>query len=245
MKMDETLAIFIAICFLIAIVVVWVGSIIYQNPPLNNVTTSVMRQCLPGQCVVNSYSGVKRCPTNVAEMVSANISYELCSSEFVCDNNSAPLAVDDRSVAIGGSLCPSDVPCQCLAGQYCGPDIMSYFVPFWSNQDPLIKYGQKTSVTDVLGTVHYTPPYYIASTGGSCTISPTLYANGALDTGSCLFGTLAYFPRAGATVGGLTTPLACVRGPPCPSGQGLSAVWNPITKSIVCQDVRDSVILNL
>lgn len=243
MKMDDSLAIFIAICFIIAIVVIWIGSIIYQDPPLNNTTTSVMRQCLPGQCVVNSYSGVKRCPNNKSELLSANISYELCSSEFVCDNPSASLSVDDRGVAIGGSTCPSGVSCQCLSGQYCGPNIMSYFIPFWSSQDPLVKYGQKTSVTDTLGNIHYTPPYYIASTGGSCTISPTLYANGSLNTGSCLFGTLAYFPKAGSTVGGLTTPLACVRGSPCPNGQGLTAVWDPITEKITCQHIQGSVIV--
>jgi hypothetical protein len=240
--MDDALAIFIAICFLIGIVIIWVGSIIYQDPPLNSSTTTVTRQCLPGQCVVNSYSGVKVCPKDSAHLLEANISYEICSSEFVCDNNSAPLAVDDRGVAIGGSRCPTGVTCQCLTNPYCGPDIMTYFTPFWSDQDSLVKYGQSTVVTDILGNMHYSPPYYLGTGGTTCTISPTLYANGALNTGGCLFGTLAYFPNSGSTVGGTTTPLACVRGKSCPRGLELSAVWNASTGQIDCIPVRNSVI---
>jgi len=246
--MNYDIAIFIAIIFIIAIICLWLGSIMYADPPIQSVvgttgTSTITRRCLPGQCAINIYSGVKRCPVRAIDVEHASITSELCSSEFICDNVSAPIAIDDRGVAIIGSTCPSGVTCQCLSGQYCGEHIMSYFQPFWSTQDPLTKYAQSTTVKDVLGKTHTTPPFYIPKGQGVCTISPTLYKDYSLDTGSCLFGTMAYYPESGSTVGGLTTPLACVRGMPCDRNRDLTAVWNPSFNRIDCKEVVDSVIV--
>lgn len=239
--MNEDLAIFIAILFFIAIVIVWIGSIIYKDPPYNDSNIQTTRQCLPGQCAVNLYSGVKRCPINHQERINANISYEVCSAAYICDNIAAPLSVDNRGVAITGNICPSNIQCQCLPGRYCGEDIVSYFAPYGSSQDPLVKYEQKTTVQDALGNTHTGPPYYLGN-NGYCTISPKVYAQGALTSKTCLFGTLAYFPPDNRSIDGLVTPLACVRGNPCPSGQDLSAVWDPVSKNIKCEVIKDSVI---
>lgn len=215
----------------------------YATPPLQTVTSgTVTRQCLSGQCKVNIYSGIKTCATDPTQLVAANISSEVCSSRYICDNLSAPLSIDDRGVAIEGNICPTGVTCQCLASQYCGNNIMSYFVPYWSTQDPLTKYGQSTLVVDAIGELHYNPPYYIPKGSGTCTISPQTYATHSLDTGGCLFGTLGYYPEAGSTVDGLTTPLACIRGKLCASGSGNSAVYNPTTGILECKNVTNSVI---
>jgi len=245
MALDYDIAIAIAIFLFVAVAFLWFGTWMYRNPsfdPYVNVeNASAYRQCLPGQCAVNIYSGVKRCPTNNVNRQNAIVGLEICSSKFLCDNPAAPFAIDDRGLALGGSVCPSGVACQCLPDQYCGDNIMTYFSPFWSSQDVTTKFGQKTTVTDVLGKVHSTPPYLIPQGSGQCTLQPERYASKALDTTSCLFGTMAYFPNSSATVDGLTTPLACVRGKPC--GSGYTAVWNNSRDAIDCvNNVRNSVL---
>ena len=227
-----------------AIVFVWLGSISYMDPNLNPYSTGDVpsRECKPGQCAINKYSGVKRCPTTQTEVINASMEFEVCSAKYICDNPSQPIPIDNRGVAFGGSnFCPTNTVCQCLSGQYCGNNIMTYFKPYWSELNNLTKYGQLNTVKDALGKVISQPPYYIPPGAGSCTISPIDYKNRSLDVSGCLFGTLAYYPNANTITRGLTTPLACVRAKPC-TLPGESAVYNPGTGNVDCLSVEDSVI---
>lgn len=215
----------------------------YQDPNLNpyeNQSEPASRQCLAGQCAVNKYSGVKRCPTGT-ELINADILLEVCSAKYICDNPTQPIAIDERGVAFQSNICPTNTECQCLSGQYCGPNIMTYFKPYWSDLNTTTKYTQLTTVKDALGNTITLPPYYIPPGQGSCTIQPTIYASQSLDITECLFGTIAYYPEANTLTQGLITPLACVKGKPC-TLPGETAVYNPSTNSIDCLYVENSVI---
>lgn len=239
----EIVYISFVVIVIFVIVFAWLGNIIYQNPTVATAERTVpSRECLPGECAISKYSGVKRCPTGPGEIMAASIEFELCSSKYICDNPSQPIPIDERGVALGGSnFCPTNVACQCLSGQYCGSNIMTYFKPYWSEVNSITKYGQFTTVKDALGNVISTPPYYISPGMGSCTIQPTLYRDKSLDVSGCLFGTLAYYPEANTITMGLTTPLACVRGKPC-ENLGESPVYNPSTGTIDCLYIENSVL---
>jgi len=242
--MEYLLALIIAVILIFIIVFIWVGSIMYQDPNLNpyeNPSDPPTRQCLAGQCAVNKYSGVKRCPANNKDIINARLDLEVCSSKYICDNPIQPIAIDSRGVALNDNNCPTNTVCQCLAGQYCGPDIMVYFKPYWNQLNYTTKYTQLNTVKDSLGNTISLPPYYIPPGQGECTITPTLYATRSLDTATCLFGTMAYYPEANTLVDGLVTPLACVRGKPC-TLPGETAVYNPSTRGIDCVNIQDSVI---
>lgn len=246
MALNYDIAIVIAVFIFIALAFLWLGTLVYKNPtfdPYVNVDNNVVyRQCLPGQCAVNIYSGVKSCPSDSTTLAKAAIGSEVCSSKYVCDNPSNPFAVDDRGIALGGRICPTGVACQCLSNLYCGNNVMSYFSPFWSTQDILVKYGQSTQVVDALSTIHTTPPYLIQQGAGECTLQPERYANGSMEPATCLSGTLAYFPNSSAAVDGLTTSLACMRGKPC--GTGFTPVWNNSIEKIDCvNNVPNSVFV--
>lgn len=239
----DVIPIIFVVIIIFLIVFAWTGSIIYQDPNLNpyeNQSDPPSRQCLPGQCAINRYSGVKRCPVG-SELINADMTMEFCSAKYICDNPIQPIAIDSRGVGLQSNICPTNVVCQCLSGQYCGSNIMTYFKPYWSDLNRTTKYAQMTSVRDALGKTITLPPYYIPPGQGSCTIQPTIYSSQSLDVSGCLFGTLSYYPEANTITRGLTTPLACIRGKPC-TLPGESAVYNPSTGNIDCLNVEDSVI---
>lgn len=118
------------------IVVVIIISLVFYLLAISNfnkVNTGLISQCPPGQCATNIQSGFKRCPTTTSGSsttesgVTVQLSTEVCNSQFACDNNITPFAVQsDGSTNIFG-VCPENVPCQCLKNAQCAEYILSVF----------------------------------------------------------------------------------------------------------------------
>ena len=89
--------------------------------------------CLPGQCIVNRFSGVKTCADNTNEALSYNPTVETCSDKYTCSdviNRYAELS--DGSTNNNG-LCETGVACNCFPDVRCSNVTLSYFKVMYGN----------------------------------------------------------------------------------------------------------------
>jgi hypothetical protein len=231
--------------------------IIRTNPPSGD----VIIQCAPGQCATNIATGVKDCPITADEIKSINPATQVCNSFFTCESDVTPYALrSDGSTDLSG-VCESNVQCRCLTQPQCAYHVTSYLNarngnPFQSLQPQRLVFEQNISGVNADGNFVNQAPYALtSSTTQFCAIpnewlcriwgsvldpnsDTSIPINESL--GSCLSGTIAYVPNNPDTFDGMqlaTTPLSCVQGTPCPSGSGLTPIWNNKTYQVDCVQI--------
>lgn len=233
----------IIVLFFIAIIL-W---LIFKNPAPDIVKKNgkVYLSCEPGQCVTNIFTGVKTCSDNNTQTLLYDPEYQTCNSQYTCESQVTPFAVQiDGSTNISG-VCPEGVVCRCLREPQCATEIT---VPFQSqNGNPYQSIvGQTTTFSQVYGYVDKNgdvlpnQPVKIPRDQSSnvfCSISndwlPRIWPK------ECAIGTLAYYPNnpsnfnlAKANI----TPLACVIGESC-SLPTETAVWDSRIGQVFCYEL--------
>lgn len=238
---------FIIMIFLIIMLVLVITS---PTPKVVAQTTekSLTVQCAPGDCGLNIFSGEKQCPTTPAGIVSVNPSQQICSGPFVCDNPMMPYAIlPNGSTDISGR-CPVNVQCRCSKQLSCASFVTAVFNA--SNGNPFAPLsGSRTSFyqstgNSVNGSIIYEDPTttlcsvpleFLNRSSPGCQFASVMNKDTFLQCNSlafkgqpnCLTGTLAFIPD---DIDNFTnnsfniTPLACVRGTPCPTDQ--TPVWD-------------------
>jgi len=122
-------------------------------------------QCLPQQCAVNLFTGVKRCSTTTDEIVTVNPDVEVCSDPFRCSNPLLPYAVQSDGSTDNLGQCQPGIQCGCLRNPRCPQYVTSYFTR--SNGDPYSDpQGQRITFPQVSS--------YINSNNGQVVNSPPL-----------------------------------------------------------------------
>jgi len=216
----------------------------------------VFLPCSPGQCALNLFNGVKRCPEQYGSIL-ADAAVEVCAGEFVCDSAFAPFAVQEDGSTTYSGICPPGSPCPCSRSVRCPEYIVagfrlqeetqkrrSYFTQFTQIQGPpssieISNPSQEFCSAPFSWLAVSSPGCPGAANGDSqsiiqCMGMPLACSGATVST--CSQGTLALLPDKPLyqlTESDLfTSQYGCVRGQPCPCG--LLAVWDRQSGSVVC-----------
>jgi len=262
---DSTPSWIIIVISLVIIILFWIWIIytIRTNPSSGD----PIMECAPGQCVTDVATGIKDCPTDVADIKTINPVTQVCNSPFTCENDRTPYALrSDGSTDLDG-VCETGVQCRCLTQPQCAYYVTSYFRaqngnPFQSIQPQRLVFEQTSSGLNANDNFVSQPPYALSSpTTEFCAIpnewlcrtwGSVLNPNSDLSTpineslGPCLSGTMAYVPDNPNRFDGdqlAVTPLSCVQGTPCSSG--LTPVWNNFTYQLDCVEITPPAGFNL
>lgn len=218
--------------------------------------------CQPGQCATNIFNGEKSCPPQ-DQIALIDPSFQVCNSPNVCDNQLTPYALQDDGSAISSGTCQPGVTCRCLRQPQCADYIVSIFEsingnPFTTLEGSHTAFtqtsngvdpntGQIVSVppipyTDPLTSFCTVPLEWLNRSAPGCNFAAEMTLNSLIECmdrdEACLVGTLAFLavnPDTFTSANINTTPLACVRGVACPSGQ--VAIWNNSLGEVVCKTI--------
>lgn len=201
--------------------------------------------CLPGQCLVNRFSGIKTCGQNSTDSLSYDPVFDTCSEKYTCSDNINRFAETADGSTNNNGVCDVNVPCNCYPLARCSNFTLSYFNvergnPYQSIQTQPIVFQEIPYYTDVDNDqntqYHYTPPLRINNPllqfckiplEWSQNVYPANFAEGPSNTinsgiqpnDTCLRGVFVYYPDnpTNFTTDTLDeTLLACVIGSPVP-----------------------------
>lgn len=201
--------------------------------------------CDAGKCATNIYNGVKKCPKS-GEKIIYDPSLEVCNSPNSCDNLFTRFAVQSDGSTRLDSKCETGVQCRCLSRAQCANFIVGSFRTDGGNAfQPLdtqrISFNQATNYKNLAGNVSIDPPFQISDPSTEfCAVSLEALQQSRLWPNGCLQGTLAFLPANPDDFDVNTTPLGCVRGEPCPSGE--MAVWDSSKGEVVCQTMSSELL---
>lgn len=225
----------LAIITLAILIVFWLFLI---NAARNQPPARGAVYCDAGKCATNIYNGVKKCPKS-GEKIIYDPSLEVCNSPNSCDNLFTRFAVQsDGSTRLDGK-CESGVKCRCLSRSQCSNFIVGTFKSDDGNAfQPIdtqrISFNQATNYTNLAKNMVIDPPFQIGEPSSEfCGVPFQWVQESRLWPNGCLRGTLAFLPTDPSNFDPNTTPLGCVRGEMCPSGQ--MAVWDRSKGEVVCQ----------
>lgn len=87
----------------------------------------IFQECSPGDCAMNIRDGTKTCPGNTTDRVTANLSYQVCTSRNFCVNSQAPFSMMTDGSTNSQGVCDTDA-CRCSANETCSYDRLVSFV---------------------------------------------------------------------------------------------------------------------
>jgi len=246
------LVILIVLAFFFLYFVITMG----ESPTAYYGTTPIV--CPVGTCATNIYNGEKRCTTSGGNVL-ANPKSEVCNSQFICDNPLTPFALLSDGSTTATGVCESGVTCRCLRRQQCPNYVVAIYntingTPFTDLNGTRTAFIQTSSSLDLSGNVTSVPPLTFDNTTTTFCAVPLDFVNRSspgcsdiqmtsaniascmFNENPCIIGTLAFIPENSDTFNTPqveTTPLSCVRGVKCASGQ--VAVWNKELDSLICK----------
>jgi hypothetical protein len=203
---------------LILIFCCWIMTLIRSGPT----SQKAYFECPSSECATNIYNGEKRCPADGVSIILYDPAYEVCNSQYTCENVETPYALwSDGSTNIYG-ICEPNNACRCLRQPQCATYTLVMFtmlngsIYLGDNNDQRFVFQQNPlSSMAALGTqqVGFTnsntqfcaiKPYHMnrISPGGCAfldnTINHNSYVNGIAqcmhDTNPCMLGTIAFVP---------------------------------------------------
>lgn len=178
MRSEDTTAILIGILVVLFIVLFW-GLYVYlmlrsieeaevaPNTGFVTVGGQTFQECPLGACATNIYNGGKRCATVNGTRVAADLEFEVCNTNVLCDNPITPYALQsDGSTAFNG-VCEPGVACRCLRQPQCADYILSVFETANGNPYETLV-GQRLAFPQ---SAEYTAPV----TGVTSSVPPIVY----------------------------------------------------------------------
>ncbi len=112
------LVVFISIlCFIIFI------SFLLREEDASSV---IYQQCIPGDCAIDLRNGTKICPGNTTDRITANLSYQACTSRNFCTSSQLPFSILKDGSTNSQGICDSDA-CRCSSFETCSYDRLVSF----------------------------------------------------------------------------------------------------------------------
>lgn len=219
--------------------------------------------CPQGQCPTNIWNGEKRCSSDSSQSMLYDPEYEVCNSQFTCENTMTPYALNADGSTNDKGVCEEGTICRCLSKPQC-PLYSTVLFEMKNGSEYLTgnqstRYQIRQKPMDDQGNLGYQPinfangntqfcfvdpPSLNRLTPGACNFigSPTAADMlSCVDKNPCINGILTYITRTDprefvSSKDSVYYPLACVPGVKCPSNQ--FPVWDSGLGSIACIDQR-------